>query len=436
MLADLKKEHGPVIGRYAMLGTAEVLARVIGFAATLVVVFRFGDAGFGRVTFAASVVMYALFLSVFGTDIYAVRWIAREPGHVGRAVSTMMALRLVVAAIVMALLLLVAMLSSRLRQDLGLIAVFGGTLVSGAVTINWVPQALQRFSALAVASLGTQALYLLLLLAAVWLRTDLWVVPTAQVLAETAVAIGLLVWLRARVTRWARPAPLREWWTILVDSAPIGGARFLRMFALGSDLVLLGFLVSNQDLGWYGGAYKLFMLCVSLGALYFVILLPRLVQAAARPGPGLRDEVASSQKCVLVGSLALAAALMLLSRPLLETLFPAPFSAATNSLRVLIVAFVIGQIHGHYRNTLLAVGRQRTDLLLVAITSTAHVGLKLALIPWLGILGAAVGTLIGETLLAILGWAATRRELAAGASQTSTSPAPAQLTSVTSAARL
>src|SRR2546425_794458 len=87
-------------------------------------------------------------------------------------------------------------------------------------------------------------------------RLALWPAPAAQVFAEGAVAAGLFIWVLGNAGRPTVSLPWRYWASILSQAAPIGGAKVMRTVALGSDLVLLGFLVSREELGWYAAAYK------------------------------------------------------------------------------------------------------------------------------------------------------------------------------------
>ena len=68
----------------------------------------------------------------------------------------------------------------------------------------------------------------------------------------------------------------------------------------------------------------------------------------------------------------------------------------------LLLAVIVSLLNGHLRQALIALGYQRLDLRNTALSSGVHVLTKVALIPVLGIAGAALGTLIGEAFLAAL----------------------------------
>lgn len=391
-----------LISRYATLAGADLATRALGFALMLVVVRWFGPSGFGEIGFATAIVTYALVIGAGGLDVHSVRVVAGAPEALAETVGTVVAVRLTLALATYAVLLVLAASVPALRGVSGLIALFGLSLFTGALSLSWVPESLQRTHVLALANLGTQLIGLALLPAALALVRDPRAVPIAQVAAEALVAGGLFLWCRRSFGSFARPLPWRRWGAILSESAPIGGSKAMRAVALGSDLVLLGFLVPMRELGWYGAAYKLFLLGVAAGATFYVVVFPRLVQRAGDPTGALAREVRFCLGCLAAVALPAVAVAALVSGPVLALLFGPSFGAATGSLRWLLLALLANLTNNLFRFVLMARGRQAVEFSLGSAAAAAHVLFKLLLIPALGISGAGLGTFLGElTFLAL-----------------------------------
>jgi O-antigen/teichoic acid export membrane protein len=397
-----------ILIRYLFLVGADVGAKAMAFTAMTLVIRRFGSAGFGETSFAMSVVTYGLMLGTCGLDVYAVRRVARGPEGLRALATTLVMLRLALGTITYVALLSVALLIPALRGAFGLVALFGLSLFTSALTLSWVAEGMQRTHVLALVNLATQGLTLLLLWSAVSFARSLPIVPTTQVLAEGIVAVGLMVWMRRTTGSLQAPIPLSQWRQIIGQAAPIGGAKVMRALAMGSDVVAIGLLLTPQEVGWYSGAYRIFLLCWSSVALYFVILFPRLARRAGESPAALRDEVQASLRRVLAIGLPAIALLALFTGFILRTLFNPSFEVATHSFYILLLALVTGLISMHYRNTLMAQGRQHVDLVVVASASLIHLTTKFALIPVLGIEGAAMGTFLGEGSLLVMAWQRTR----------------------------
>ncbi|WP_411281028.1 oligosaccharide flippase family protein [Gemmatimonas sp.] len=398
--------------RFSTLAVADVAARGLAFLATLLIVRAFADEAFGQLGVATAVVAYALQASTCGLDVFAVRHGARHPDQIGATASSVMAMRSTLGLVAYALLLAVCWGVPALRPIFPLVALFGLTIFTGALSLTWVPQALQQSGALAAANLSIGALYFLGVLVITRTGGPLWSVPVAQVAAEALVAVGLYWWLRGRAARLVAPRPWAEWGRVLQESAPIGASLLLRTIALGSDLVLLRLLlVGDAQIGWYNGASRLFALMMGLSAVYFTILFPRLSQRAAESPGAFRSEALGSLARVMPLALAAAVGVAALAPWALGLLFSPSFANAAMALRILGVAALVNVINNHFRYMLLATNRQQRYLRDTAVATLAHVAFKLVLIPMAGIEGAALGTLSGELAVLVLGLWATRGDL-------------------------
>lgn len=404
------REHAT---RFGALAIADLVSKALAFVATPIIIRHYGARAFGELGIVGQMMALALLLGTCGLDTYSVRTIAVSRDRLGRWASTIVLLRLLLGALGYIAVIAIALALPQYRAVAGLLGVAGLSLFTRATYLDWAAQALQHTRIMAAAMITTQAGYLGLVVAMARLQQPLWAMALAQVLAEVATAVWLLWWFHRRVAPLERPLPSGQWRSMLRDSFPFAGGQLLRGVSLGLDLVLLGaFLVPGDEIGWYSGSLKLFQLCSGTVAVYFMIMLPRFSVQASNSGAALRGEIARSLRLIvpLAGIAAIATGLV--ARPLLTMVGgEASFAQAALEFRILVAAVVVGLIGSHYRNALFAIGRQRLDLRNTAVSTVAHVMLKLALIPLLGMLGAALGTLGGEVALMLVGLWSFRREL-------------------------
>ena len=396
--------------RFTVLIAANLLASVFGFATMSLIAWRFGAAAFGEIAFAQSIIVYAIVAATCGTELHAIRTVAHDRSELGAMASSVMLVRFALALVVYAIVAASSFAVPPFQAVRPLILLFGLSVFTTAINVSWIPQALHRTHVFAFANLSVQVvafggLFLVLLL---W--EDLTVVPLAKVFAELCAGAALLIWMRRRVGRLRRVFSRKSLLALLRRSAPIGGTQLLRGVALGSDLIILGLLVTSVELGHYAAAFKIFMMLTGFATAYFVILLPRL---AARKGDsdGIARELRASFRRVMPVFVAGAVLLALIAAPLLQLLFGPSFRAAAGSLRILCLALLVNIVLRHYRQVLLVRNRQDVDLSTSTIGGIGHVVFKLALIPMIGIAGAALGTLLGEVLLLILQRRAARAAL-------------------------
>jgi O-antigen/teichoic acid export membrane protein len=398
-----------LIPNYLVLVGAEVVARGVAFAAMLVVVHAFGPDDFGAVSLTLAIRGNALVVGECGLSLYATRQVGREPGILGVLALTVIAIRWLAAAPLYACLVVLALAINHSWEVSGLLPLFGLSLFTNAVLLNWVPQVLPNVRVLAAVSIGTQGLNLSLLLAGLWIAERLWIVPAAQVAAEGVVAAGLVLWTRRLLGRMGPVLPVAAWSRILRESAPMAGTRILRGgVTLGSDVLVLGCILSLEEVAWYSGAFKIYLLGLTLGLLYQVVLFPRLVHRAALSRTAVGREALTASAWILLGGLPALGLVALNAEAILRLVFGAGYVAATTSFQILLVALLVSVVGQVYRRTLVAQGRQDREFVLVALATGVHLALKFALVPSMGMAGAAVGTLAGETCLLVLVWRASQ----------------------------
>ena len=392
----------PLLRRYAVLALLDLAAKACGFGATVSVARAFGVEGFGAIGLAQTVATYGLWASTCGLDIFAVRHTVATGASTAVIASTVARLRLGLSAICYALLLATSALVPDLREILPLIAVYGLGYFTASVSVLWVAQATSRTDVYGVAGLATQALYFGCVGLAISQGFGAWSVPTSLLVAEAVIAIGLGVWMLRCVAPWQRPLPRRASLALLRQASPIGGSKIMRGFALGSDVLLVGLLLGLEATGLYNGAFRLFLLGISMVSLYFVVLFPLLIRSGAHSASALRRELWGSLARALAVALPALAAGLWLARPVLELIYDPDFGRAAQALQILLCAVVVSLLNGHLRQALIALGRQRADLRNTTLSTGVHVLAKLALIPALGLEGAAFGTLLGETSLLLM----------------------------------
>ena len=396
--------------RYAVLSGANLAGAGCGFLVTLLIARSFGPQGLGYVSLALALLGYALEISTCGTSLRAVAQAAADHTSIPATIAAVITIRVVLSLAVYPVLIALSLAVPAFTEVDLLVAIYGLVLFANALNLVWVPQALHASHMYAANSVAMQSLTLLLVLACLGLGAGLWSVAASRALAEFVVAAALLLWAVRRVGRLRPPPDYGAVGRFALASAPFGGAQTLRSLAIGADPILLGLLVGAVELGYYASAYRIFMLLITLAAGYFVILLPRVAERA-HDCNALSRELRQSLRYALPVVLAVAVALAVSADTALPLLFGSGFDAAAPALQLLGAALCTSVAAGHYRQVLLARGRGRTDLCLIAAATAVHLLSKLLLIPVIGITGAALGTLIGELFLAIALRRAALKEL-------------------------
>ncbi|MBI3966300.1 MAG: polysaccharide biosynthesis protein, partial [Chloroflexi bacterium] len=221
-------------------------------------------------------------------------------------------------------------------------------------------------------------------------------------LGAESVLTGAILWLARRhlmLDRLGWPGL----WTATSYGAPLALSGLLGLLLASGDRYLVRLFAGAEGLGLYVVGYSIAGLPISLLAGPFhQLTLPLSVRAWERQGLAPTQELLS-RLCgvylVLVSPLVVGLAW---AAPFLTVAVAGPrFASAASvvpaialgtSLVGLVDCTVAGLRFTYHTGTILVVN---------AVAFAVNVGLNLALIPWLGIDGAAIATLIAYTVLAI-----------------------------------
>lgn len=400
-----------LFGRYAVLFAADICSRGLRFLADVVLFRHFEQQVFGQLNLAQALAIQGMGISTCGLDTAGTRDAASGAIPLPTLALTIVALRLATGMIGWGAVAGLALIIPQYHASFELAVLYGLSIFSGALTLGWVAQGRGQVHIVGMAALATQVGYFCGVELAAWANWPPVSIPLLLLLSETLSALALWTWLWRTVGPMTKPLPLSRALALQRDSLPIGIASYLRLLTIGSDVLLLGLFATDAELGQYSVGFKLYSVAVSMQSVYFAVLLPHLAGHAAGTLATIRTNLISALRRSLAIVAPAAVVVGLCADPLLHLLFPRALHTAVGILQILAVAIPVNLGAGHFRSVLLAVGRQRLDVRLVAIGAIVHVAAKLFLIPLLGMLGAAWGTVLGETVVMLLAWQACRAVL-------------------------
>jgi O-antigen/teichoic acid export membrane protein len=284
------------------------------------------------------------------------------------------------------------------------------------LTIRGILQGLERFNWDTAVVLLDRVLLLLFSGVVLLEGGRLIALGWAFVAARTVAVTAALAMSRGHIGGLGPSFDLDLWRDLGRRALPLGA--FLIVLNLYSyiDTVMLGVMSSDADTGLYNAAYRIYEGVAYGAAVLSAVLTPRLSAEFA----GDRGRFSSLARQGLGVSLAMAAVLAVLTALLarwgLVLLYGAgtPFADATRALQILSVGLVAVYPIWILQAVAIASATERLLLKTTAIGVIVNIAANLFLIPAAGRDGAALATVIGETLSVILlvrglGWAFSRR---------------------------
>lgn len=186
--------------------------------------------------------------------------------------------------------------------------------------------------------------------------------------------------------------------SLLGKALPLGVVSFAASVYFTIDLVLLGWLVDEDQLGVYAAACKVLSLLVSAPGILAAAALPGLA-VAARHTAELRRLTVRVWHWLAVAGLPLCVGTAVFAAPLVHVAFGPGYEHAVPLVRILAAAGVIAMLNNVLGSVLVARSAVRPMLVQNGAAIVFNVGGNLALVPRYGVTAAAWLTVATEALV-------------------------------------
>jgi O-antigen/teichoic acid export membrane protein len=376
------------------VGSAAVLLRYLGVA------------DYGRYVTIFALVTIVSGVTEAGTANVGVRELAvRDRAEHDGILAALQGIRLTLTAAGVALALLFLLAAGYDGEMLGGAALAGaGLLLTVFAMTLWIPlQADVRLPRVAALELLRQVLTVVVLLALVAGGASLAGLLAAQIpVAVGLISAGLLAThasLRAEFDRAA-------WRRLLAHTLPYATATAIGLVYSSSVVLAMSVVASETETGLYGAASRIFVVLAGSAGILVGSAFPLLARAGRDDRERLRTGVQRLFDVFLAASVGLAIVTAAGAPVAIDIVAGGDYDGSDPVLRLLAAAIPASFLLVLGAFALLSLGRQK---LLIAVNGSGllvAVVLTLALTPDGGAESGAVATIVGESLIAVLTFAA------------------------------
>jgi O-antigen/teichoic acid export membrane protein len=371
-----------------------------------------GPEGTGKTSFAFSLVGYFVLLAAIGIPLYGIREVAkiRDDKKAMSALIQELFLMHGVASVV-SLVAYIGMIFfiHKLHAEYLLFLIVSTSIPLSALAMDWLYQGMEEYVYITVRSIAFSALSVGALFLFVHHEKD-YVAAAAIIIIATLGSSVLNFWNARAIVFAKRDLP----WKFQRHIKPlitVYALNFIVSIYINLDTVMLGFLSTATNVGYYSSAMKLTRMLIGMVVSFGDVLLPRLSYYLANE---MRDEfdrmLKKSLGVILLLCLPITTALMMISREILLVLAGSKYLPAAGCLVITApIILFIGLTNIFAIQILYPLGRERSLVLSVSLGAAVAVGLNLILIPRYAHFGAAWGTLIAESVVLIAQFILVRR---------------------------
>ena len=370
--------------------------------------------GYGKVSFATSVLTYFAMFASLGIPNYGIRACARvrdDKVKLSRTAQELIIINLVTSAITYAAFFASLFFVERFEQDKTLLMINSVSILLNTLGVTWLYSALEQYSYITGRNILCKLISIVLMFIFVHNPSDYVVYGAIAMVASGGSNVLNFLHLRK-----------------LIILKPLGGYHFKQhlkpifvFFATSVaisvytnlDTVMLGFMTDDVQTGLYSASVKVKNLLCSVVSSLGTVLLPRLsLYVRNEESDKFYETLSKVLNFLLLISLPLTVYFLFFSRTSILLFSGAEYEAATPAMQLLMPTVLFIALSGLTGNQMLVpLGREKAVMVSVICGAVVDFGLNWVLIPNWGAAGAAAATMIAELLVLAVQLCFLKREV-------------------------
>ncbi len=375
-----------------------------------------GPAGKGRVSTATSVIAYFVMLAQLGIPTYGIRACARvreDKEQLTRTAHELLMINLIMSAVSYVLLAaaLLFVPIPQLQENRFLYVIISMTILLSSIGMEWLYKALEQYTYITIRSIVFKLIAVVAMFLLVRAESDYLVYGAITIFASSASNILNLV--NAHKYIGFRPVGHYDLRRHLKLVAVFFAMACATTIYTHLDTVMLGFMLTDADVGYYDTAVKIKVILVSVVTSLGAVLLPRSSYYVEQGNTGaFRKITLKALNFVTLLAVPLSVFFILFAKESILVLAGNRYYEAITPMQVIMpTLFLIGITNILGIQILVPTGREKTVLYSEITGALIDVVINVLLIPRMRSTGAAVGTLIAEFAVLLVQYHALRGEV-------------------------
>lgn len=356
--------------------------------------------GFGVIGFATAFLSYFGLLVNLGFDTLGTREVARDNDRIKKYVDNIITIRLIMAVAGYIIFAVIVSMLDKPQLVKSVLFITGLGLFANAFLLNWVFQGIERMEVIALRQILASLFNLLGVLLLVHNSDDLLWAVSVTVFSN----IINTIWMGAvYVKHFGMPGfdfDLPFWKDMFRSALPLAFSSFMIAIYYNMDMVMLGFMRNETEVGYYSAAYKVLMLGLIPSGIILSSFFPQLSIAN-----GNRNRTISLMKKYSTAMFIISGFISVIgiayASDIINLIFGKEFYQSIILLQILMINTLFVYINTTYGNPLLAWDKERPYTFAIATGAISNIVLNFVFIPPYGALGAAIATVASEAIVFI-----------------------------------
>ena len=232
--------------------------------------------GTGKVSFATSIITYFSMFAQLGIPTYGVKACAKvrdNKKELSRTVQEIMIINIAMCLIVYVVFVISLFVVPKIKQDYKLFLIISPLIIFNAIGVEWLYKGLEKYSYITKISIAFKFIAVILMFLLVHNKSDYIIYGGITIFASSESSILNLINLKKYVT--LRPIGNYNFKKHIKIIIIYFGMSVATVIYTNLDIVMLGFLKTDSDVGFYNAAVRIKSILVSVVTSLGAVLLPR-----------------------------------------------------------------------------------------------------------------------------------------------------------------
>jgi O-antigen/teichoic acid export membrane protein len=358
--------------------------------------------GTGKVQFATSLISYFTLFCQLGIPMYGVRVCAQvreDKEKLSKTVKELFLISLFMTVLFYVVFLVALFAVPRLREERTLYLIMSTSMFFSMIGMEWLYKALEQYTYITIRSIAFKLIALLAMFALVHDQQDYIIYGGISIFASSASSVLNFLNVHRYVTwKGVHHLDFRKHMKPVFVFFAMSCATTIYT---NLDTVMLGFMKTDADVGYYGAAVKIKNILVSIVTSLGTVLLPRVSFYVQN---GERDKfekiTAKALQFVFLVATPMMLYFMLFADCGIHFLSGSGYEGAILPMRIIMPTLLfIGLTNIMGIQVLVPLGREKIVLYSEIAGALVDLVINAALIPRFASAGAAFGTLVAEIVV-------------------------------------
>ena len=362
-----------------------------------------GKDGVGVYSFSQSIVAYFILIAALGIPNYAIRegtLLRDEESKLKQFIDQVFTINCISMVLSFILLVGTVLVVPKLHGYILAIAVLSTQLLLNTIGVDWVNTILEDYLYLTIRYILFQVAAFCCLILFVRTESDVIIYVLITMLANVGGNVLNVFYIRRQglYPRITRNINLHKHLTpiLILFANNIAGVIYLN-----SDITMLGFFMTEADVGVYYASSKVYTLVKTLINAVIMVTIPRFTYYIGKGQISeYKDKMSEIAGVLLLAVVPCMAGIISEAKTILLLIAGKGYEEGIPVVRMLALAIPVAVFACFFSYSVLIPNKKEKQFMIATIAAaTANIMMNLIMIPLVGLVGASITTLVAETIV-------------------------------------